>query len=250
MLPYRAVRAYFASFLIIALCVCGFKHAILMTRLGLTSQTVDAEQLPQLMADIRQSTAPVVGEMPSVSSLSPQLSLEEAGALLRQDAEAELKARDAGGTGLSTVSNETTRVDSAKTDRNAATFGATADDRCRPETMGVPPRVAEQCNENADMSGGSSSSKGHQACFLLTCYNMVNDPSIADKLSAIAADFEASHPARIPTDDEMSAMGSRCDVWRSKYGFDNMPPVSRDEEDFPLAFNVLAHQHAHQVDSQ
>lgn len=263
MLPYRAVRAYFASCFVIALFVCGFKHAILMTRLGLEPLTVDVELSPQPTADGRQSVASAVREMPNVASLSPS-SFADASVPLRPDAEAK-RTRHTEGAGLSTAGNETTRrrrIHIAETARNSATVGAKGNDRatspdaasqCRPETLGLPPRVAELCDGNAsdavDARRRPSSSGKPPACVVLTCYNMANEPTIADKLNGIAADFEASHPVRIPADADLAALSSGCDVWRTKYGFDDMPPVSPDEESFPLAFNILAHQHAHQVDT-
>jgi hypothetical protein len=237
MFPHRVVRPYFVSCLAVALCFCIFKHAILTTTSEFGPETASVELLP------KQSAAKVIRFVTSSSVAS--------GVPVRPDTE---RTRNADAGSSSPAGNETSRrhiVNSATSSRHSALLGndlATPDEKeCLTEALGLPAHVAEQCYVVAGSPGNVSGSSSSPACSRLTCSNLIGDPSLADELSRIAADFIRSHPVRIPTDDELAASSGSCDIWRSKYGFERLLPSSSDEIDFPLAFNILVHENAHQV---
>jgi hypothetical protein len=120
---------------------------------------------------------------------------------------------------------------------------------CRLDTLGHPPLVAERCivNDTASVNASSSS----PPCAQLTCFNILTKLSAAENHAKIARELFKSHPVRIPSDGELAANNGSgsCDFWRMQCGFDDLPPVSADEADFSIAFNILTHENAHQVDN-
>jgi hypothetical protein len=120
---------------------------------------------------------------------------------------------------------------------------------CRLDTLGHPPLVAERCIVNDAASVNASSSS--PPCAQLTYFNILTKLSAAGNHAKIARELFKSHPVRIPSDGELAANdgSGSCDFWRMQYGFDDLPPVSADEADFPIAFNILTHENAHQVDN-
>ena len=130
-----------------------------------------------------------------------------------------------------------------KLDGNRAEKSDLISSKCLTDRLGLPDHVSKQCDVNGSSRGDGSSS----SCARLTCDNILNDIVAADDNKRIAAEFMKSHPVHIPSDEELASIGANCVQWHKFYGFDKLPPVSADEEDFPIAFNILAHRGAHQV---
>ena len=132
-------------------------------------------------------------------------------------------------------------------DNKTSDFTKLFGSKCPTDKLGLPAQVARTCG----LGGGNSSSPSGEYkphCERLTCRNIIYDIAAADNLSRIASQFTASHPVHFPTDRDLAALsGNKCDSWRRLYGFNELPPITEEEADFPLAFNILAHQDAHQV---
>ena len=279
MFSVRIVRPYFLSSFIVTLCYCFVKHAVLVTRfdspdsllpdvgnlsdrqpLNPVSLTVVDDVLNRLRQDVKAGDVILPLSYSSSneghiadSSREPRSRASDAVAddtASRQNKESEAIIRHFGDATGDGVASSTTGKE-VENDELSSLFGT----GCKTDKLGLPAHVARHCavvgkkisdNAYAFSSQPSSPSPDMTSCTQLTCRNVLNDVTAADKHSRIAAEFTKSFPFSIPTDGELAAI-DKCDVWRTRYGFDDMQPVSFDEVSFPLAFNVLTHHSAHQV---
>jgi hypothetical protein len=169
--------------------------------------------------------------------------------------------------GLTPASGDIGNRVSAANESYSTIFGT----RCGNNThLGLPSSVRNYCGvqlakSEADAPPKPSSDASWMEvtdCERLTCYNLLTvSPDQDATLSQAASMFMKLFPYQPPSDEEMatvvtnfvekaSSAGSVdevCQFWRTKYSFDSLPATSPEELEFPLAFNIIAHEHVHQV---
>lgn len=145
--------------------------------------------------------------------------------------------------------------------------------------LGLPKYVRIHCVGASKNKSSTPSSRAETVrdCDRLTCFNLLttsllkdralnqtvstftkkfvdsvpSDEYLAKFVAAIASVRKASNLTAGPTGGGGGAGGDvrddACTFWRKSYSFDDLPPTSADELDFPLAYNILAHKFTHQV---
>lgn len=108
-------------------------------------------------------------------------------------------------------------------------------DTCPRDYLGLTDYGREICSNASDA-----------VCQLFTCRSILTGTG-NDLFYGHARLLMARNPRRRLLDDSFLNVTSACDDFKRERGY-RLKPVSHDEAEFPIAFNILAHENAEQVE--
>jgi len=135
---------------------------------------------------------------------------------------------------LPQISPNQTIVTDRPTQRTALNY--VFNESCPQNVLGLPDYVAESCSRFPPS----------HPCHHLTCRNLIN--GYYPDMYSTAREFMKLHPRNASSDEQFVTMTNDCELFRKTRGFDKKLTMN-EEQDFPIAFNVIVHKDVEQVHS-